>query len=81
MVYNTQDYWALGLFPSSSTLEKRKHDVSETYLVSEISCFLFYRVLYDGKFQKPSNPMDSSGLGEKPVAGSCEHGNKPSGPM
>jgi hypothetical protein len=28
--YNTQNYWVLGLFPSSGILENRKHDVSET---------------------------------------------------
>jgi hypothetical protein len=30
MMYNTQDYWVLGTFPSSGILETRKHDVSET---------------------------------------------------
>jgi hypothetical protein len=30
MVYNTQNYWIFGLFPSSGILETRKHDVSET---------------------------------------------------
>jgi hypothetical protein len=34
MVYNTQNYWVLGLFPSSGILETRKHDVSETGSVS-----------------------------------------------
>jgi hypothetical protein len=29
MVYNTQNYWIFGLFPSSGTLENRKHDVPE----------------------------------------------------
>jgi hypothetical protein len=27
MVYNTQNYWVLGLFPSSGILQNRKHDV------------------------------------------------------
>jgi hypothetical protein len=34
MVYNTQNYWVFGLFPSSGILENRKHDVSETGSVS-----------------------------------------------
>jgi hypothetical protein len=34
MVYNTQNYWVLGLFPSSGILQNRKHDVSETGSVS-----------------------------------------------
>jgi hypothetical protein len=29
MVYNTQNYWVFGLFPSSGILETRKHNVSE----------------------------------------------------
>jgi hypothetical protein len=33
MVYNTQNYWVFGLFPSSGILENRKH-VSETGYVS-----------------------------------------------
>jgi hypothetical protein len=34
MVYNTQNYWDLGLSPSSDILETRKHDVLETGSVS-----------------------------------------------
>jgi hypothetical protein len=34
MVYNTQNYWVFGLFPSSGILETRKHDVSEIGSVS-----------------------------------------------
>jgi hypothetical protein len=30
MVYNSQNYWVFGLFPSSGILDTRKHDVSET---------------------------------------------------
>jgi hypothetical protein len=30
MVYNTQNYWVLGLCPSSSILETRKHNIPET---------------------------------------------------
>jgi hypothetical protein len=30
MVYNTQNYWVFGLFPSSCILEIREHSVSET---------------------------------------------------
>jgi hypothetical protein len=26
MVYNTQNYWVFGLFPSAGILETRKHD-------------------------------------------------------
>jgi hypothetical protein len=32
--YYTHNYWFLGLFPSSSIVENRKHDVSETGSVS-----------------------------------------------
>jgi hypothetical protein len=35
MVYNTQNYWVSGLYPSSGILENRKHDVSEN------ECFRF----------------------------------------
>jgi hypothetical protein len=34
MVYNTQNYWVLGLCPSSGILQTRKHNVSETGCVS-----------------------------------------------
>jgi hypothetical protein len=34
MVYNTQGYWGFLTFPSSSILETRNHDVSETGSVS-----------------------------------------------
>jgi hypothetical protein len=34
MVYDTQNYWVFGLFPSSRIVENRKHDVSETGSVS-----------------------------------------------
>jgi hypothetical protein len=34
MVYNTQNYWVLGLCPPSDILETRKHNVSETGSVS-----------------------------------------------
>jgi hypothetical protein len=29
MVYNTQNYWVSGLYPSSGILETTKHKVSE----------------------------------------------------
>jgi hypothetical protein len=29
MVYKTQNYWLIGLFPTSGILETREHDVSE----------------------------------------------------
>jgi hypothetical protein len=38
MVYNTQNYWVFGLFPSSGILETRKQDVSETGYVSVLRC-------------------------------------------
>jgi hypothetical protein len=38
MVYNTQNYWVFGLFPSSGILGTRKHDVSETESVSVLRC-------------------------------------------
>jgi hypothetical protein len=50
--YTTQNYWVWGLFPSSGILEIRKHDVSETYPVSETSYFIFSRILDDGKYPK-----------------------------
>lgn len=34
MVYNTQNYWVYGLFPSPAILETRKHGASETASVS-----------------------------------------------
>jgi hypothetical protein len=34
MVYNTQNYWIFGLFPSSGILETRKHDVLVTGFVA-----------------------------------------------
>jgi hypothetical protein len=38
MVYNTQNYWVFGLFPSSNVLGTRKHDLSETGSVSVLRC-------------------------------------------
>jgi hypothetical protein len=29
-LFSTQNYWVFELFPSSGSLENRKHDVSET---------------------------------------------------
>jgi hypothetical protein len=55
MVFNNQNYWGFGLFPSSGILGTRKHDVLETGSVSETSCFLFPRIPDDVKFQKLSN--------------------------
>jgi hypothetical protein len=34
MLYNTQNYWVLGLCPSPGILETRKHNVSENGSVS-----------------------------------------------
>jgi hypothetical protein len=34
LVYNTPNYWVLGLCPSSGILETRKHNVSETVSVA-----------------------------------------------
>jgi hypothetical protein len=34
MVYNTQNYWVFGLYPSSGILKTRELDVSETGSVS-----------------------------------------------
>jgi hypothetical protein len=33
-MYNTQNYWVFGLFPLSSILETRKHNISESGPVS-----------------------------------------------
>jgi hypothetical protein len=49
MVYDTQNYWVFRLFPSSGILETRKHDISETGSVSEISCFLVSKIPDDEK--------------------------------
>jgi hypothetical protein len=38
MVYHNQNYWVLGLFPSSGILGDTKHDVSETSSVSVLRC-------------------------------------------
>jgi hypothetical protein len=48
MVYNTQNYWVSEFFPSSDTLENRKHDVSETGSVSVLSRCLLPHSLEDG---------------------------------
>jgi hypothetical protein len=48
MVYNTKNFWVFGLLPLSGILETRKHDVSETGSVSEISCFIVSRIPDDG---------------------------------
>jgi hypothetical protein len=53
MVYNSQNYWVFGVFPSSGILKNRKNNVSETDPVSETSCFLFSRIPDDGKSQNP----------------------------
>jgi hypothetical protein len=45
MVYNTQNFWVFGLFPSSGTLENRKHDISETGSVSVLR-FLYSFAIY-----------------------------------
>jgi hypothetical protein len=65
MVYNTQNYWVFGLFPSSGILENtsfRKLDLlphlhlrTETNLVSETPCSLEYQTME--KVQKPSNSV------------------------
>jgi hypothetical protein len=34
MLYDTQKYWVLELFPSFDILENRKQDVSETDVIS-----------------------------------------------
>jgi hypothetical protein len=39
MVYNTQDYWVFGLWPSSDILDNtKKHNVLETDPISEMLC-------------------------------------------
>jgi hypothetical protein len=50
MVYHTQNYWALGLFPSSGILGTRKHDVSETGSVSVLR--------FRGKTPTQLGPLD-----------------------
>jgi hypothetical protein len=34
IMYNTQNYWVFGHFPSSGILENRKQDISDTGSVS-----------------------------------------------
>jgi hypothetical protein len=59
MLYNTQNCWVSGLFPSSGILDNstfRKPDLfpsSSEGEVSETSCFLEYQTME--KVQKPSN--------------------------
>jgi hypothetical protein len=38
MVYNTQNYWGFGLYPSSSILETIKHNVLDTGSISVLRC-------------------------------------------
>jgi hypothetical protein len=52
MMCNTQNYWVFGLFRSSSFLDPRKHDVSETDPVSEMSCLPVSRMPDDEKSPK-----------------------------
>jgi hypothetical protein len=54
MVYNTQNYWVFGLFPSFSIQENRKHDVSETGSVS-----LRWR---EEKTSTPLGPLERANL-------------------
>jgi hypothetical protein len=57
MVYNTQNYWVFGLFPSSGILENtmfRKLDLipfSGKGPVSETSCSLEYQTMEKSKTQ------------------------------
>jgi hypothetical protein len=46
MVYNTPNYWGFVIYPLTSILETRKHDVLET------SCFVVARLQDDGKSPK-----------------------------
>jgi hypothetical protein len=52
VVYHNQNYWGFGLFPSSSILGTRKHDVSETGSVSVLRCLLPF-IPEDGNIQFP----------------------------
>jgi hypothetical protein len=54
MMYHAQNYWVSGL-SSSGIVGIRKHDVSETWYLSEMSCFLVHRIPDDAKIHKPSN--------------------------
>jgi hypothetical protein len=50
LMYNTQNYWVFGLYPSFSILKTREHYVSETGLVpfSKTFCSLVFRIPDDG---------------------------------
>jgi hypothetical protein len=54
MVYNTQNYWLSGFCPLSGILNTRKHVLEtgsdeETDPVSEMLCFLVFRIPDDGQ--------------------------------
>jgi hypothetical protein len=56
MVYNTQNYWVFGLFPSSGIIETRKHDVSFSIPVprmSSLSKFVLYIFLSPAELAWP----------------------------
>jgi hypothetical protein len=54
MVYNTQNYWLFGIFPSSGIVGTRKHDFSETGSVSVHMC--------GGKTLTQLGPLDRANL-------------------
>jgi hypothetical protein len=70
MVYNTQNYWVFGLFPSSGILENRKHDDSETGSVSVLR--------WEGKTSTQLGPLETANLNHWTNALSPEKGNRSS---
>jgi hypothetical protein len=52
MMYNTRNYWILGLCPLSGILKNREHNVSETDSVSETLGSLAFRIPDDGQSPK-----------------------------
>jgi hypothetical protein len=58
MVYNTQNYCVLGLYPTSDILETRRHKVSETDRLSET---LFSSFQNTGRWTMSKTPVIHSG--------------------
>jgi hypothetical protein len=55
MVYQTQNYWVFGPFPSSGILGTGKYDISETGSVSVLRCGV-------GKTPTQLGPLDRANL-------------------
>jgi hypothetical protein len=60
MMYNTEDYWLFGLFPSSGILENREHDVSETGSVSVLKGAQLSRCLLPHHLRTETDPVSET---------------------